>query len=69
MSFTLEESSDDRLPFLNVLITAQEKGFSTQTHQQRTENLNGESECPQQYLSTTTNAYVLLGSESEQPKD
>ena len=61
LTFTTEEANDGRLPFLDVLVTAQEKGFATQVYVKPTNTglcLNGDSECPQRYLRTTINSYI-----------
>jgi len=61
LNFTFEEAKNGRLPFLDVLVTAQACGFSTTVYVKDTNKglcLNGESECPERYHRSTINAYV-----------
>ena len=61
LNFTYEESRDGSLPFLDVLVTARDAGFTTTVYIKQTNQglcLNGDSECPQRYLRSTINAYV-----------
>ncbi|XP_068246757.1 uncharacterized protein [Palaemon carinicauda] len=61
LRFTLEHSQDNRLPFLDVLVTSMENGFGTTVYTKPTNLgmcLNGGSECPTRYKSYTIKAYV-----------
>ena len=61
LNFTYEEPRDGSLPFLDVLVTAREAGFTTTVYVKETNQglcLNGDSECPQRYIRSTINAYV-----------
>ena len=61
LNFTFEESKEGRLPFLDVLVTAQHSGFSTTVYTKESNKglcLNGNSECPHRYLRSTINAYI-----------
>ena len=61
LNFTYEESTDGRLPFLDVLVSACNSGFKTTVYVKETNKglcLNGNSECPERYLRSTINAYI-----------
>ncbi|XP_045104384.1 uncharacterized protein LOC123499916 [Portunus trituberculatus] len=61
LNFTYEESSNGRLPFLDILVTASNYGFKTTVFTKPTNQglcLNGDSECPKRYLTSTISAYV-----------
>ena len=61
LNFTYEESKEGRLPFLDILVTAQEAGFKTTVYTKKTNTglcLNGNSECPQNYINSTISAYI-----------
>ncbi|MPC83951.1 hypothetical protein E2C01_078674 [Portunus trituberculatus] len=60
LNFTYEESRDGSLPFLDVLVTARNAGFTTTVYKETSQGLclNGDSECPQRYFRSTINAYV-----------
>ncbi|MPC59874.1 hypothetical protein E2C01_053902 [Portunus trituberculatus] len=56
-----DTSKDGRLPFLNVLVTAQESGFETTVYIKKTNKglcLNGNSEGTKRCTDSTINAYV-----------
>ncbi|XP_064109656.1 uncharacterized protein LOC135217622 [Macrobrachium nipponense] len=59
--FTIEFSSEDRLPFLDVLITKTTPKMTTTVYTKSTNLglcLNGESECPARFKTTTVRAFV-----------
>ena len=61
LNFTFEESTDGRLPFLDVLVSAGNAGFDTTVYVKATNKglcLNGNSECPKRYLLSTIGAYI-----------
>lgn len=61
LTFTYEESNNGSLPFLDVLVTARNVGFTTTVYVKETNQglcINGNSECPERYLRSTINAYV-----------
>ena len=61
LNFTYEESSSGRLPFLDILVTANTSGFKTTVYTKPTNQglcLSGDSECPKRYLTSTISAYV-----------
>ena len=61
LNFTYEESTEGRLPFLDVLVSARDSGFETTVYVKDTNRglcLNGNSECPERYLRSTINAYI-----------
>ena len=61
LNFTYEEATNGRLPFLDVLITASTTETKTSVYTKPTNMglcLNGESECPKRYTSSTISAYV-----------
>ncbi|XP_063876914.1 uncharacterized protein LOC135109465 [Scylla paramamosain] len=53
LNFTIEKSSEGKMPFLDVLITQTEESFSTSQSNQLTQCLNGGSECLQRYKDST----------------
>ena len=61
LNLTVENSSEGRLPFLDVLVNQLPSGFSTGVYCKPTNPgmcLNGSSECPDKYKRSTINAYV-----------
>ena len=61
LNFTVEQSSEGRLPFLDVLVNQQPGEFNTEVYCKPTNPglcLNGRSECPQRYKLSTISAYV-----------
>ncbi|XP_068226495.1 uncharacterized protein [Palaemon carinicauda] len=61
LQFTLENSVDNSLPFLDVLISSTNEGFHTTIYTKPTNLgmcLNGESECPARYKASTIKAFV-----------
>ncbi|XP_068238304.1 uncharacterized protein [Palaemon carinicauda] len=61
LRFTLEHSQDNHLLFLDVLVTSTENRFRTTMYTKPTNLgmcLNGDSECPTRYKSSTIKAYV-----------
>ena len=61
LRFTVEESVDNRLPFLDVLVSQRQEGFATEVYTKPTNPglcLNGNSECPDRYRRSTIRAYV-----------
>ncbi|XP_064085388.1 uncharacterized protein LOC135200710 [Macrobrachium nipponense] len=61
LNFTIEFSSEDRLPFLDVLITKSTPKMTTTVYTKSTNMglcLNGESECPARFKTTTVRAFV-----------
>ncbi|XP_068243874.1 uncharacterized protein [Palaemon carinicauda] len=63
LHFTLENSVDNSLPFLDVLISSTNEGFQTTVYTKLTNLsmcLNGESECPVRYRASTIKAFADL---------
>ena len=61
LRFTSENSQDNTLPFLDVLITQEERGVKTTVYRKPTNMglcLNGKSECPERYRKSCINAYI-----------
>ena len=62
LTFTMENSTDDKLPFLDVMVSKMNPcNFKTSVYTKPTNPglcLNGNSECPQRYKTSTINAYV-----------
>ncbi|XP_064079396.1 uncharacterized protein LOC135196473 [Macrobrachium nipponense] len=61
LNFTVEYSSDDRLPFLDVLVTKTNQKLVTTVYTKATNLglcLNGDSECPAWFKTTTVRAFV-----------
>ncbi|XP_064106786.1 uncharacterized protein LOC135215761 [Macrobrachium nipponense] len=61
LNFTIEFSSEDRLPFLDVLITKTTPKMTTTVYTKSTNLglcLNGKSECPARFKTTTVRAFV-----------
>ena len=61
LNFTHEEAVQNSLPFLDVLTTATNAGFTTTVYTKPSNIgscLNGKSECPQRYRTSTMNAYI-----------
>ncbi|XP_068250248.1 uncharacterized protein [Palaemon carinicauda] len=61
LRFTLRHSQGNCLPLLDVLVTSTENGFRTTEYTKPTNLgmcLNGDSECPTRYKSSTINVYV-----------
>ncbi|XP_064101711.1 uncharacterized protein LOC135212192 [Macrobrachium nipponense] len=61
LNFTIKFSSEDRLPFLDVLITMTTPKMTTTVYTKSTNLglcLNGESECPARFKTTTVRAFV-----------
>ena len=61
LTFTVEHSSEGRLPFLDVLVNQQPGKFNTEVYCKPTNPglcLNGRSECPERYKRSTISAYV-----------
>ncbi|XP_068227972.1 uncharacterized protein [Palaemon carinicauda] len=64
LHFTLENSVDNSLTFLDVLISSTKEGFQTTVYTKPTNLgmcLNGESECPARYRASTISAFVCRG--------
>ena len=61
LSFTAESSSDNTMPFLDVLVNQDGDSFNTQVFVKPSNPghcLNGKSECPQRYKDSTIGAYI-----------
>ncbi|XP_068242386.1 uncharacterized protein [Palaemon carinicauda] len=61
LHFTLENSVDNSLPFLDVLISSTNEGFHTTVYTKPTNLgmcLNGEIECPAHYKASSIKAFV-----------
>ena len=61
LNFNFEESTDGKLSFLDVMVTARSNGFETTVYTKPTNIglcLNVMSECPNRYLRSTINAYI-----------
>ncbi|XP_064106976.1 uncharacterized protein LOC135215952 [Macrobrachium nipponense] len=61
LNYTVEHSSDNRLPFLDVLVSKTEDGLRTSIYTNKTNLglcLNGDSECPARFKSTSVRALV-----------
>ncbi|XP_068229581.1 uncharacterized protein [Palaemon carinicauda] len=61
LHFTLENSVNNSLPFLDVLLSSTNEGFHTTVYTKPTNLgmcLNGESECPARYRASTIKAFV-----------
>ncbi|XP_068229709.1 uncharacterized protein [Palaemon carinicauda] len=61
LHFTVENSVDNSLPFLDVFISSTNEGFQTTVYTKPTNLgmcLNGESECPSRYRALTIKAFV-----------
>ncbi|MPC73083.1 hypothetical protein E2C01_067401 [Portunus trituberculatus] len=71
LNFTYEESSNRRLPFLDILVTARNSGFKTTVFTKPTSQglcLNGDNECPKRYLTSAFSAYKRTMNWRELPK-
>ncbi|XP_068214396.1 uncharacterized protein [Palaemon carinicauda] len=72
LHFTLENSVDNSLPFLDVLISSTNEGFHTTLYTKPTnlgECLNGESECPARYKASTIKALSHCSSWTDTHKE
>ncbi|XP_076045862.1 uncharacterized protein LOC143028109 [Oratosquilla oratoria] len=61
LTFTIENSINGSLPFLDVQVSHSDTGYKTSVYVKSTNNgrcLNGQSECPVRYKKSTINAYV-----------
>ncbi|XP_064086081.1 uncharacterized protein LOC135201133 [Macrobrachium nipponense] len=61
LNFTIEYCSNDRLPFLDVLVTKMNQKLATTVYTKATNFglcLNGDSECPVRFKTTTVTAFV-----------
>ena len=61
LNFTIENSQDGTMPFLDVLVQQQDGKFSTTVYNKPTNPglcLNGRSECPTRYKDSTISAYI-----------
>ncbi|XP_064080775.1 uncharacterized protein LOC135197684 [Macrobrachium nipponense] len=61
LNFTVEYSSNDRLPFLDVLVTKTNQKPATTVYTKATNLglcLNGDSECPARFKTTTVKAFI-----------
>ena len=61
LKFTCERSENDKLPFLDVLVTHEGDTFGTTVYTKPTNLglcLNGKSECPRRYLRSVVSTYV-----------
>ena len=61
LRFTVEESNNGTMPFLDVLVKQQETTYSTSVYVKASNQghcLNGDSECPQRYKDSTIGAYI-----------
>ncbi|XP_068229597.1 uncharacterized protein [Palaemon carinicauda] len=61
LRFTLEHSLQGRLPFLDVLLEISNNSFNTSVYVKPTNLglcLNGDSECPSRYKTTTIRAFI-----------
>ncbi|XP_064109679.1 uncharacterized protein LOC135217643 [Macrobrachium nipponense] len=59
--YMVEHSSDDRLPFLDVLVSKTEDGLRTSIYTKKTNpglSLSSDSECPTRFKSTTVRGFV-----------
>ncbi|XP_063884694.1 uncharacterized protein LOC135113369 [Scylla paramamosain] len=61
LTFTMENSKDGAMPFLDVLVQQEEGRFTTSVYTKPTNPglcLNGRSECPTRYKDSTISAYI-----------
>ena len=61
LTFTVEESVDHKICFLDVTIDASDSSYVTEVHRKKTDAgkcLHGKSECPQRYKESVIRAYV-----------
>ena len=61
LHFTCEKSVENSLPFLDVRVTKSSEGFKTTVYRKPTDLglcLNGDSECPEKYLTSVISSYV-----------
>ena len=61
LNFTFEEADNGKIPFLDVLVTASNEGFTTAVYVKTTNPglcMNGNSECPARYRRSTIAAYI-----------
>ena len=61
LNFTYELNNENKLPFLDVHVTQEERKFHTEVYTKPTDLglcLNGNSECPKRYKKNVVNAYV-----------
>ncbi|XP_068220031.1 uncharacterized protein [Palaemon carinicauda] len=61
LQYTFENSDDNSLPFLDVLISSTNEGFQTTVYTKPTNLgmcLNGESECPARYMASIIKAFL-----------
>ncbi|XP_076059489.1 uncharacterized protein LOC143036126 [Oratosquilla oratoria] len=61
LTFTIENSVEGSMPFLDILVKQQKEKFDTDTYVKPTNTgqcMNGRSECPQRYINPTISAYI-----------
>ncbi|XP_076034579.1 uncharacterized protein LOC143021171 [Oratosquilla oratoria] len=61
LNFTIEDSVEGTIPFLDILVKQQNESFNTSVYTKPTDTghcLNGNSECPQRYKDATIGAYI-----------
>ena len=61
LTFTIEKSQEDKMPFLDVLIQRENNGFNTTVYTKPTNIgrcLNARGECPETYKRSVVSAYV-----------
>ena len=61
LTFTTELSTDNKIPFLDLDIDAQDGTFKTKVHRKPTDcgkTMHGESECPRRYHTSVIRAFV-----------
>ncbi|XP_076058667.1 uncharacterized protein LOC143035687 [Oratosquilla oratoria] len=61
LTFTIENSLEGSMPFLDILVTQQQEKFDTDTYVKPTNTgqcMNGKSECQQRYINSTISAYI-----------
>ena len=61
LKFTIENSAEGEMPFLDVLVKQNQENFTTTVYIKPTNTgqcLNGRSECPQRYKDSTIAAYM-----------
>ncbi|XP_076032464.1 uncharacterized protein LOC143020187 [Oratosquilla oratoria] len=61
LNFTIEDSVEGTIPFLDILVKQQDESFNTSVYTKPTDTghcLNGNSECPQRYKDATIGAYI-----------
>ena len=61
LKFTIEKSTENKLPFLDVLVENCNNYFHTQVYHKPTDKgqcLNADSECPERYKISVINNYI-----------